>query len=1567
MADLFSPLYLPGADAEKLNPSFKQTMSSAFRLENDVVNMYDWLTRPVFEPDPEFDFKATFKAKRLPLDFMPMLAGSHSQAEFDATLGRIQKEYQDKAVLAASGWGGTVAALSAGVLSPTAFIPFVGQARGGKAVAQMLGLAAAGATAQNAALFLNQETRTEAELYGGIAMDTLLMGLMGGAYFRLTKAGRAQLAADIPYNQKFDLVPEGPADVAPVAERKVRVEDPVASEVKREVRELGIRDPETVQDMLDEVEVGPTALRDKALQIGEVTRKTAKSSEEQLEFGKSFLEVPIAQGVVARFSKVPAGSGGKWFVGGEYAITLRTTDGQEISIPSKSVDSHNKAGNTGIDKEAELKQAIAEGRLDDQFYEMLEAADEPTGMASPDTGRTIPNLDDTAGLGRGADGKSVGAASVRTRNTLGAKAAPSKARQVAMNVLGKMSPAYRMLTQPFFASMRDAAAKLDMAGIQQAGLKTQQPSASGGTVIERIRGYDAYLVTLFQKVDQAFYDYIYDGAKGLDYNSPALTQLKSIFSMTPKGKMSWPEFKAAVFEAHNVGGEIPAELAPAAQAFKEFFQHFTDRQAQYMAEFQAMGMDVPPLFKELEADELGEGVSQYAHHIFDQQKLMENMGEFIQEFAAAHEKQLLESFAKARTRHAKRKAKLEFERLIAKLEPAELNARLVEVEGDLELIEQLPEWQAVRQERLDLNKQARDEGWSAEALKKAQKDLQERQPDAFKELQLERKQHMATAKALRKYGADAEKKTAELQAAIAKLDDSIDGMFRETMPKIAAADISIANIQAKGEKALAPVTAGIKRIVSELGKRQARMSKLLASKRTNSASRQKVADLVEKSKAKYAGMLERLAIVEGKQVALDQRLSELQLLREDAIADATQLVRSRAARLADLEDKLESGPATALTPEERARMFDQVGEDMEKLDADFADTWYQKGERSGDPLTTKEPDFREQAVASATMLHQKLTGGEVELAPAYHLLRQDARGAELLRVMKLPFDMKKKWLVNDIELVAKVYDRTMAPDLEIWRAFDGSVNGKSVLAEMQEEVTAQQARIALAKYVKLPKGWVDEAAKLRDKVTKRLAEAGDATDVHLGEKNFSDQPGEGFVEITPELRSQLGRSVADAAEAVTRDFDVAIQRLRRTRGAPQNGGSGWWRAGRFIKNMNVMTMMGGVLTSSISDIARPIWQHGVRKTLGQGWVPFIKRTTARDKQFRLRSKEINRRIGLNLEPVLHSRAQAAFDLADETIGRTRVERAANVGAQKMGLIAFYDYWTAGMKTITGNVTHATLAEYIPAVADALAKNAVADGDALTMLTYLRNLGLRDMDIYRIAEQMRRPDGVERFSNGGVLPNMDKWDDPAAYQAYQAAVLTEVNKLIVTPGLERPNVVDENMGFSLLFQFKSFAFGANSRMAMSALQGNDPYLMQGVVFSLALGALSYYTYAISAGGKTLEKANEGNVDEWTWEAVKRSGILGVLSIPGDVGAAVPALSGDDTSTLFRKPSGILGTLLGPTYTQFDRMAEVIVKSGTGDEKQQARNLRALRQVFVPFQNHFLFRQLFDRVGDAIQGN
>jgi hypothetical protein len=113
-------------------------------------------------------------------------------------------------------------------------------------------------------------------------------------------------------------------------------------------------------------------------------------------------------------------------------------------------------------------------------------------------------------------------------------------------------------------------------------------------------------------------------------------------------------------------------------------------------------------------------------------------------------------------------------------------------------------------------------------------------------------------------------------------------------------------------------------------------------------------------------------------------------------------------------------------------------------------------------------------------------------------------------------------------------------------------------------------------------------------------------------------------------------------------------------------------------------------------------------------------------------------------------------------------------------------------------------------------------------------------------------------------------------------------------------------------------------------------------------------------------------KFLWEAVKRSGLLGALSIGADAGAAIPLVTGTDTNVLFRKPGGLLGVFLGPTYSQLGKMEEFLTTvgdlnaDGTLNEVQHARNLRILRQVWVPYQNHFLLRQLFDRAEETMIG-
>ena len=193
-------------------PSAGRVLSSAFRLENDVLNAVTFARRGTFAPDPNFDISPLAEASPWWNDHAETLAGAQSEIEFRALETRIEQENADRQLLAQAGIGGFAAGMAAAVLSPTILIPLVGGARGVKGVTQAWALAAGAATAAELPLIANQLTRTTEETIINIAAGTVLGGVLGSTAVWIRSADRARLAND--------LMPD-----APQAERALLVLD----------------------------------------------------------------------------------------------------------------------------------------------------------------------------------------------------------------------------------------------------------------------------------------------------------------------------------------------------------------------------------------------------------------------------------------------------------------------------------------------------------------------------------------------------------------------------------------------------------------------------------------------------------------------------------------------------------------------------------------------------------------------------------------------------------------------------------------------------------------------------------------------------------------------------------------------------------------------------------------------------------------------------------------------------------------------------------------------------------------------------------------------------------------------------------------------------------------------------------------------------------------------------------------------------------------------------------------------------------------------------------------------
>jgi hypothetical protein len=176
--------------APPADPGILNTIGAAFRQDNEVVSLYRRSHDEAFPPDPNYNPLPDIQGTPYFRIHADRFAGSHSLAETNAIKHRIDEEEADRATLAASGFGGTLAQLGAGTLNPTTWLIPIG----GEAVAAtrfgLTGLKTAlrtgasfgtGAALSEGILQGTHETRTWGESAANVATATLLGGILGPA------------------------------------------------------------------------------------------------------------------------------------------------------------------------------------------------------------------------------------------------------------------------------------------------------------------------------------------------------------------------------------------------------------------------------------------------------------------------------------------------------------------------------------------------------------------------------------------------------------------------------------------------------------------------------------------------------------------------------------------------------------------------------------------------------------------------------------------------------------------------------------------------------------------------------------------------------------------------------------------------------------------------------------------------------------------------------------------------------------------------------------------------------------------------------------------------------------------------------------------------------------------------------------------------------------------------------------------------------------------------------------------------------------------------------------------
>ena len=219
----------------------------------------------------------------------------------------------------------------------------------------------------------------------------------------------------------------------------------------------------------------------------------------------------------------------------------------------------------------------------------------------------------------------------------------------------------------------------------------------------------------------------------------------------------------------------------------------------------------------------------------------------------------------------------------------------------------------------------------------------------------------------------------------------------------------------------------------------------------------------------------------------------------------------------------------------------------------------------------------------------------------------------------------QEYLENDIEVLSRMLTRSLAPDIELKKAF-GDINMESAINDINNEWKA----------------------------------IGERRDLDPSDKS--------------NWTKQRDRDVTDV--------EGLRDRLRGVYALPENPSDWVHRTGVAMRHLNYLRLLGGMTISAIPDIARLVFSGG----LSGVWGDLIKPLVSDFNSFALRASEL-RSMGLATDMIMNSRAQRLADIGDETLGTSIPERILGAAADTFGTASLMSPWNTVLKQLAGSISH----------------------------------------------------------------------------------------------------------------------------------------------------------------------------------------------------------------------------------------------------------------------------------------
>lgn len=359
---------------------------------------------------------------------------------------------------------------------------------------------------------------------------------------------------------------------------------------------------------------------------------------------------------------------------------------------------------------------------------------------------------------------------------------------------------------------------------------------------------------------------------------------------------------------------------------------------------------------------------------------------------------------------------------------------------------------------------------------------------------------------------------------------------------------------------------------------------------------------------------------------------------------------------------------------------------------------------------------------------------------------------------------------------------------------------------------------------------------------------------------------------------------------------------------------------RTARSLNVASMLNSVLISSLPDLARVITAHGAKnysKALARSISSIGLEKLPKDQLGKMASAA---------DRASSMRLQQIADI-DDGMPLSKVEQGARYVSDKALTFSGLKHLNALNKTMVGIMS-----------GDKIASTVMKGGGS----KLLKRLGVNSDEV---AEQIKKY--ARKEEDGMYTLNVDRWDNHAAAESIEAAIIKEADKIVLTPGIGDKPLLMHGEVAKTIFQFKNFILAATNRLLIPLMQEQGARKWVEIYSLMSMGAMSYYAGAFFAGR---EPSDDPAVI--LKESIDRAGLAGYAMEMVNISLK---LAGDPFAgnTRYRSRDK-LGAVLGPTAGTFSQIMKVTDTGANADTR-----LHAMRRL-MPLQNHFLLRRGIDEI-------